>query len=499
MPRISPVAVVVGIWNACVLALLVSTGISCWPGLHHDAGLYTTPVVNSAARGLWEFECYTPALMSDLGISFNRHGMLYQWVFAKVLHCASYQSVIVWSAGLTAVTFLSTLGLSWRVLSRENAVAAPWFASGIAAMTALFGLWVQGRPEHLIPLLMLLPLMAHEWGVSRPWSRHVGYLALGLVVATSPLPGALCCLGTVAWIALNHRQRLVSEVATCAAISLIAAIAVLLVSCPVSPWQWVINTVTSTNGTPSNLGAFVTPLADELPNWNILVLMSMLFLAIGLCRRGLWWVALILGAGFYAFLWKLQVYVLACFVPAMMLALVSAQARALALPVWLHRAAMVLVAVVSFTGATTLAKQGLNEVMFLRSGISFAQTSKAIAELQQTVASNERIGFMWLARPSFVVFGQPGNGLISVEPEVLKNTPDAMLAAYEARNGVQLRYVVVPQHGYMLPPPPPPAEIGGGRFLLVQDGWDRRPAMLMGVVWGKAMPGYGFALYERRK
>ena len=482
---------IAGVWNACVLAFLLSTGITCWPGLHHDAGLYTTPIVNSAARGVWELECYTPAVMSDLGTSFNRHGMLYQWVFAKVLRCSSYERIIEWSSALTAFSFLFTLGLSWRILHRENAVTAPWFASGIAAMTALFGLWVQGRPEHLIPLLMLLPVIANEWGVTRSWSRHVGYAVLGLVIVTSPLPGVLCCLGTVAWIALQHRQHLVKELIICAALSLASAVLVLLVSCPVSPWQWVLNTVHSTNGTPSNLGAFVTPLPDELPYWNVLVLMSMFVLAVGLCTRGLWWLALILGGVFYAFLWKLQVYVLACFVPAMMLALVSPQARLLSLPACLQRTAMVLVAFVSFTSARTLIKQGLVAVVFCQSGASFAQTRSAIADLQHTLAPNERIGFMWLARPSFVVFGQPGKGFISVEPEVLKNTPDPLLAAYEAKHHVQVRYVLVPQHGYMLPPPPPPAQIGGGRFVLVRDGWDRQQTIVT-----DALPGYQFALYQ---
>jgi predicted MFS family arabinose efflux permease len=55
----------------------------------------------------------------------------------------------------------------------------------------------------------------------------------------------------------------------------------------------------------------------------------------------------LLGGVFYALLWKFQVYVLACFVPVMMLVLVSAESRCLRLHAWLHRAACVVVALAS--------------------------------------------------------------------------------------------------------------------------------------------------------
>jgi len=484
-------------WNLCVLALLVATGITCYPGLHHDCALYSTPAVNAAARGVWEVESYLPAVTSNLGATFNRHGQLYQWLMGKIFHAASFRKFMTWATVLTIMTFLSTLVLAWRMIGKGRPTHAPWLASGIAAMTALFCLWVQGRPEHLIPLLMLAPFAAHEWTVTRPWARWIGYAVLGLVVVTSPLPGVLCCLGVIAWIALHHRERLVSEVAKCAMVSISAATVVLLLASPVSPWQWALNSLSCTQGTPSNLGAFVTHLPDEMPFWNLVVIAAVLMLGAALVRGGLWWLGVLLGGVFYALLWKFQVYVLACFVPVLMLALVSAESRCLRLHAWLYRAAWVVVALASLASGRTLVLQALLVAAACQEGVTFAQTQTAVSELGAKLEPNEKLGFMWLARPSFVVFGQPGSGLISVEPEVLKNEPDLILQRYEATHHCRVRFVLVPQHGYALPAPPPPRVIGGGRFVLAKDGWDTRPLKLSTTTIAEHMPGYQFALYER--
>lgn len=486
------------IWNLAVAALLVSTAFTRYPGLHHDSALYATPIVNVAAHGTWEIESFVPSLISDSGTVFSRHGQLYQWLMGRVFQCTSYEKILAWAAVLNTAMFVSTLLLSRRILDRHQPSLALLFSSGIAAMTALISLWVQGRPEHIVPLLMLAPFAAHEWSRTRPYARHAGYVVLGLVVITSPLTGVLCCLGTVGWIGLRYRHRFIRETALCAGISLCTALLSLLIICPVNPWQWVLNTTQASSGTPSNLGAFFTHLTDDLPLWNLIVLGSMFLLLTGLARQRMAWLGLLLAGVFVSLLWKLQVYVLAGFVPAMMLAIASRHgSESLRLPRFMSAVPRLMTGVVSLTSIATLARIGLLALVFSREGVSFAETSKAVRELQSHLPEGEAVGFFWIARPSFVAFGEAGRGLISIEPDVLQNQPDNYLLAYEHQQKRKVRYVLLPQHGYLMPPPPPPQELAGGTFALVNNGWTTQPAKLGGFTLADSMPGYQFALYKR--
>lgn len=486
------------LWNLAALMLLVSTAFTLYPGLHHDSVLYATPIVNMAARGVWEIDSYIPSMISDSGKHFTRHGQLYQFLFGRVFHCASYERLLAATAVFNAVTFLATLLLSRRMIATQSPRMSLLLSSGIAAMTALFLLWVQGRPEHLIPLLMLAPFAAHEWPRTARYARHVGYAALGLVVVTSPLTGVLCCLGVVGWIALRYKERFFAEMFACAGVSLATAFATLLITCPVPPWQWVKNTTQASQGTPSNLGAFFTHLTNDIPYWNLIILSSILLLAIALVRRRMIWVALLLGAVFVSLLWKFQVYVLAGFVPVIMLAMVARHGReALGLPRLISQVPTLIVTLVSVTSLATFARMALLATVFAREGVSFAKTSAEIQGLRYCLGPNERLGFFWLARPSFVAFGGPGQGLLSVDSDVILQKPDLFLPDYETQHGCKVRYLLLPQHGYLIPVPPPPPLLAGGAFKLVRNGWTTQPAKLAGMTISDSIPGYQYALYER--
>lgn len=487
------------LWNLGAMILLISTAFTCFPGLHHDSALYATPIVNAAARGVWEIESFVPSLISESGTLFTRHGQLYQAVFGRVLRCASYTQLLAWASVLNTATFLAALLISQRLLRDQHPRLAPVLSSGIAAMTALFTLWVQGRPEQIIPALMLLPWAAHLWQRTARYARYAGYSVLGLVVVTSPLPGLLCCLGVVAWIGLRHRQSFFSETAICATISLFTAVLTLLIICPVNPWQWVHNTTQASVGTPSNLGAFFTHLTDDIPLWNLVILGSMALLFAALVRHRLALLAVLLAAVFISLLWKLQVYVLAAFVPIIMLVLASQHGtEALRLPRLLNPLPLLLVLLVSLTSLYTLGRTGLLALSFSRQGTSFAATATVVRELQTSLPKNERVGFFWIARPSFVAFGEPGKGLLTLEPEVLRNRPDPALQTYEQTHGCRVRYALLPQHSYLIPPgSSPPSVMGGGAFALVRNGWTSDPAKVWGLTLAQAIPGYQFALYRR--
>jgi len=497
---------ILAVWNLCVLFFLASTAFTQWPGLHHDSALYTTPIIKSAAFGLWEFDGYVPALVQLGNGSFNFHGQLYQFVFGKVLRCASYESLFRWTAALNVLTYTVYLALGWKSFRLYFPRLGPWLATGMAAVTALACLYLQGRPEHLLPLLMIVPFLMHEWRVTAPFAKSAAYVSLGLTIVLSPIPGVLCFMGAIAWIAIRHRNQWIREIILCGALSVSAALAVLLVACPVNPWQWVHNTIIAGGHAtglpftviPSNLGVFNSVAHLDLPLWNVFCLGAFGVLALSLVRQRFWWLTLV-----YVVVWvffmipRTLSYSYFGFMPVIMLALVGREAGLLALPVKLRRLPVILVSAFGLCGAAGLFRAMLLAIMFYREGVSFEQTSTTVRQLESTLNSNrEQIGFIWLARPSFVAFSKPEKFLVTITVNVLEDKKDLDLDAYEVKFHRKVRYLLLPQLGHVAEPPP---TLNDGMFVLESNGWTKRRARFFGLKLGGAMPGYQFALYRRKE
>src|ERR1035441_1869445 len=319
-------------WNLCVLVLLASTAFTQWPGLHHDSAFYTTPIIKSAALGLWEFDAYLPALVGHHGNgSFNFHGQLYQFVFGKVLRCASYESLFRWTAALNVLTYIAYLALGWKSFRLYFPRLGPWLATGMAAVAALACLYLQGRPEHLLPLLMSVPFLMHEWRVTAPFAKSAAYVGLGLTIVLSPIPGVLCLMGVVAWVAMGHPDKWIHEIFWGGIFSGSTALAVSLVACPVNPWQWVHNTLAAgqqvrdmlvAGQSPTGIGfksvnlrVFGEPALLDLPLWNVFCLGAFGVLALSLFRQRLWWLAIANMAVIVKLMPMLQIYSFFGFMP----------------------------------------------------------------------------------------------------------------------------------------------------------------------------------------
>lgn len=496
---------ILAVWNLCVLFCLASTAFTQWPGLHHDSALYTTPIINSAALGLWEFDAYVPGLVQLGGGSFDMHGQLYQFVFGKMLSCASYESLFRWTAGLNILTYTVYLALGWKSFRLHFPRSGPWLATGMAAVTALACLYLQGRPEHLLPLLMVVPFLMREWPVTAPFAKLAAYVIQGLTIVLSPIPGVLCFMGVMAWIAIGYRNQWIREIMLCGTLSCSSALAVLVVTCPVNPWQWVQNTIVAGgNATglpftviPSNLGLFNSAALLELPLWNVFSLGAFGLLALSLVRQRFWWVALVYAVALMFFMIpKTLIYSYFGFMPVIMLALVGREAGLLALPVKLRRLPVMLVSSFGFCGVAGLFRAMLLAILFSREGVSFDQTRAVVRQLEGTLDNNrEKIGFIWLARPSFVAFSRPKQFLVTITVNVLEDKKDPDLDAYEAKFHRKVRYVLLPQLGHVAEPPP---TLNEGMFVLESNGWTKRRARFLGLKLGGAMPGYQFALYRRK-
>lgn len=500
--------IVLLIWHLCVLFFLASTAFTQWPGLHHDCALYTTPVIKSAALGQWEFDGFLSALVEHESRSFNMHGQLYQFIFAKLLRCASYEALFCWTAALNVLTYLIYLTLGMKLCRPRFPRLGPWLVSGMAAVTALACLYLQGRPECLLPMLMAIPFALREWRITQKYAKWSAYVVLGLTVVLSPIPGVFCLLGVVAWMALRHGNAMIREIVYCGVASSLTAVLVLLVASPVNPHEWVLNTISDGNsatgfferfGLPANLGVFRDLTLLDLPLWNVFCLGAFAMLAFALIRRRRWCLALVYAVIFiFVLMPKTLIYSYFGFMPILMLALSGRDADLLDFPEGLGRLPVALSSFFGVWGGAGLFRAMLLAVLFSSGGVSFSQTRAAIRQLETGLHDpREKIGFIWLARPSFMAFSTADNFHMALTLNVLeKGRKDPLLEPYEQKFDSKIRYVILPQLGHVTEAPP---TLNEGMFLLERNGWSTQRARFCGLKLGGAMPGYQFALYARRE
>jgi len=194
---------------------------------------------------------------------------------------------------------------------------------------------------------------------------------------------------------------------------------------------------------------------------------------------------------------KTLIYSYFGFMPVIMLALVGREAGLLALPGKLRRLPVMLASFFALCGAAGLFRAMLLAILFSREGVSFEQTRGTVRQLESTLDNkHERIGFIWLSRPSFVAFSTAENFLVTITVNVLEDKKDPDLDAYEAKSQHKVRYVLLPQLGHVAEPPP---TLNEGMFVLESNGWTKRRARVLGLKLGGALPGYQFALYRRKE
>ena len=306
-----------------------------------------------------------------------------------------------------------------------------------------------------MPLLMLLPIAASQHRSIVPLARWIAYATPGLIAVLSPLPGVLCGLGVASWIVLTRRKRAIRELLRFTALSLSVAAVVLVVACPVPPWVWMQNLAEAGRITPSTMEHLASPAFLELPLWNLLVFGAITLLALGMIHRGVAWVALGIGVVFAVVLRKTQMYTFVGFVPVIMIALVGRQAQLLGGSARLRLVSVALVSIVAAAQAGGLLRTGMLTMLFVREGVSYDEAHAEIARMEKALGGpGEAIGFVWHWRPSFVVFGRAGHGLVSVERLVLDGQSDEVLRAWEVQQRRTVLYILLPQMGQLLRPPP---------------------------------------------
>ena len=166
-----------------------------WPGLHYDSVLYSTVVVNKSLGESFRFDAYTPALLNRPGGDMGDHGLLSYVIYGAAMNDGTYGAYFRASSAITffsvclmaLLLFLQTRSFGWW------AVLVP--AAGGWLLLAVL-VQIHGRPEHLIPLVVILCELAVRLG--KLGVSSAGLLrgvCCGLVAAISPAPAVLYATG----------------------------------------------------------------------------------------------------------------------------------------------------------------------------------------------------------------------------------------------------------------------------------------------------------------
>jgi len=166
-----------------------------WPGLHYDSVLYSTVAVNKSLGEPFRFEAYTPALLNRPDGDLGHHGLLSYAIYGAAMADGTYGAYFRVSS---AITFLSVCLLALLLFLQTKAfgwwgifvpVAGGWLLLAVLVQ-------IQGRPEHLVPLVVIvceLTVRLGKLGVSS--AGVLRGICCGLVASISPAPALLYATG----------------------------------------------------------------------------------------------------------------------------------------------------------------------------------------------------------------------------------------------------------------------------------------------------------------
>jgi hypothetical protein len=510
-----------------VLATVVSGafilfGMFGYPGLHWDAALFSTPIIKLADGQGWKFGSYTLSFLTNQSGEYWGHSILYPKIFGQILGLNNYNSILFFSGIFNSLTFIVYWILYLLVTREQRSRLDCFYSIAFGLVGGIAAIQLQGRPEHLAPLTMSIPIFISKFLNTSSFVEISIYLSGGLLFVLSPLTGVVYAMGAVFWMERQYSRHIPVGVAARSLSNqfsyilkkgLIGAltgggVAILCIetSHGGGAIEWLANTFVGGHSNPHlknwfqlacDFGFSLTGFNRNMPLYNILVVV-VFAVCLGLMLRARSWVFLLVFLGLAIYLCpKVQHYGYMAFVP--MLAICMVDERGAWLEAlgrgrkWLALATKILASVYVFIFLRIL----ILFFIHLGSGMSLPDAKSALATLtKDRDAKRERIGFLWLHNPSFVVLSPLPEFLLAVEPSLIEKGEDGFLAKYEKQSGQIVRYVVVPELGHLASAPD---KIGKGdqEFSLVFDSWVHQKAELFGLKVGGILPGYQFALYER--
>lgn len=495
--RWSTAAILLGIASVVLcLSFSISSGIVGWPGLHQDAALFATPILNYANDGQWRFTSYTEQLVNRETDEFNRHGQLYQIIFGAILRTKNYESFMFRCGIANAVTYVLYLWLFWLHFHRRKRSYAFVWAAICATVPLSICVNLQGRPEHLIPLFSAMPVLLRMWDTTAQYSRPSLYATAGLVFLLSPVPGVLFSLAVFCWIWLHDNDFAWRESLRAVALASSVVAAVVFGWFRSDALTWLQNTFSAQSGAPVSWWRLVSsPFIFDVPFWNGVILCLITALVVALARRSRPFVLLIVITVGFVLLPSAQIYSYAGLLPIGFLTFIE-YGSPVGYPTF--RGILSTVATCSFlANVIAFARTIVLLAYCMTNGVSFQDARLAVSPFNSEVdLQTESMGFLWMGRPSFVVLGDATNPWIAAQENVLTPEGDQLLVKFERKFNRRIAYIVMPEKGHYRSQPP--ASIQQDQFELVNHNWSSLRPKILGVKLGGTMPGYQFAIYRRK-
>ncbi|MCX5949028.1 MAG: hypothetical protein NTY67_12895 [Cyanobacteria bacterium] len=223
-----------------ISASFVLLGWIGWPGLHWDAALYATPVLNVGRSEGWLIDDFPLIALINTDRSYHAHGVLPVLVFGALFKAKTYASLLFLQGLVNALTF-GVYSLLFRLaLKRQGFWSLP-ASLALGVMAGIAAVALQGRPEHLIPLILIAPFWAFFKGATRSACFYIAAIVTGVVFVTSPLPGLMlaifCSLG-LGYVLPARSLAAWKYLITFASIAAAVSVLIITLFCPFSFFDW---------------------------------------------------------------------------------------------------------------------------------------------------------------------------------------------------------------------------------------------------------------------
>ncbi|MFC1688657.1 hypothetical protein ACFL07_03240 [Pseudomonadota bacterium] len=500
-------------WLAIILisGAFILFGLIQWPGLHWDASLFATPVLNVASGKGWQFGGFTPLLLTQSSEDYSFHGVLHVQIFGYLLGASTFEKLFLWSGMVNAATFVIWTFLFHRTLhhnGRSGLIRPILFG----LMAGVIALGLQGRPEQLALLLVAIPLILREFSAPIRIFQISQYVLIGLLFTLSPASGVLYGMGILFWLSFkyeNHNNRLLWRELIVAGL-IASAVPVLIVGlfCPFSVREWITNILFATKTAMDFSGVLfkldrvaLTGGSLYAPLWTMTVSATAGLMAFYLLtrRKFFGFVTLVLLA-LYCYP-RLYDYGYVAFFPLIFLFWLSrseSTQMALAKPAG-KELVMHIGTVIATLYTLVIVRLALLSILFIQQGESIADTKQKFKDLGiYGLHEGQAAAFNVQIRPSFIVFGDGGDRFISGKGfKMNDDRRDKNLIKYEEKYQRKIEYFIYPQS--YRGQPTDAFYVGQQQFELVYNGWTSESPRFLGIKLGGPMPGYQFALYRREQ
>lgn len=492
--------------------LFIVFSLHLWPGLNRDAAMFTTPIISLANGQGWTFHGYLYYLNQNLSGKYNFHTLLYPFVFGLILKANTYEKIAFYSGIINSLTFSCYYLTALASLGESRTKGTLFQAIQISIATGVITLYLQGRPEQLVPLILLFPYLVNKWynSQSKIMSCYIiaTVLTITLLGLLSPMTAIIYLVGVTGW-ELGHHGRHTLNPRSLRSLSVglvISAVLVALVfkSCDFSLGEWIKNTITIGSADPTiqlleRITSFsMAGLSFEIPLWNIPILITSILIIGAIIRsnKALKWLkGAIFLCGLSYLVRSAQAYSWVGFVPIILLFALDYSRITRWVGLYARPLSIIYLAYL-WIYSILFIRYVLLFLLYIHSGVLFSEAKQEIEKLTKASQSGgSLIAYYWTSMPSFVVMSNKKSPWITAENSLLISGSDAQLSKYEKHTGRTIKYLILPQLSH-INAPPPVIYNGVKKYRLIHNRWTERRARIWKIKLGGSMPGYHYALYK---